>query len=98
MLHNLKEIPLTNVSLKCIKLNPIFTAVNYCFKLNTTFKSITVNTINIEQRCQLLRITRSHYEKLQKFSVFYGLRKTQIFLRDFFFKSSNQKCCQKITK
>ena len=36
------------------------------------------------QRCQPLRITRSHYGKLQKFSVFYGLRKTRIFLREFF--------------
>ena len=44
------------------------------------------------QRCQLLRITRSHYGKLQKFSVFYGLRKTRIFLREHFKKSSNQKC------
>ena len=31
------------------------------------------------QRCQLLRITRSHYGKLQKISVFYGLWKTLIF-------------------
>ena len=34
------------------------------------------------QRCQLLRITSSHYGKLQKFSIFYGLRKTWIFLRE----------------
>ena len=33
------------------------------------------------QRCQTLRITRSHYGNLQKFSVFYELRKTRIFLR-----------------
>ena len=38
------------------------------------------------QRCQLLRITRIHYGKLQKFSVFCGLRKTRIFLREFFKK------------
>ena len=52
--------------------------------------------VGYSQRCQLLRITRSHYGKLQNFSVFYGLRKTRVFLRDFFFfLSSNQKCCQK---
>ena len=38
------------------------------------------------QRCELLRITCSHYGKLQKFSVFYRLRKTRIFLREFFKK------------
>ena len=36
------------------------------------------------QRCQLLRITRSNYGKLQKISVFCVLRKTQFFLRGFF--------------
>ena len=40
----------------------------------------------IIQRCQLLRITRSHYGKLQKFSIFYGLQKTRIFLLEFFKK------------
>ena len=38
----------------------------------------------VEQRCQLLLITRSHYGKLQKFSVFYGLQETfstEIFLK-----------------
>ena len=49
----------------------------------------------ISQRCQLLRITRSHYGILQKFSVFYELRKTRIFLREYFLKSSNQKCYKK---
>ena len=39
-----------------------------------------------DQRCQLLRITRNHYGKLRKFSVFYGLWKTRIFLREFFKK------------
>ena len=38
------------------------------------------------QRCQLLRIARRHYGKLQKFSVFYGLRKTRVFLWEFFKK------------
>ena len=38
----------------------------------------------LSQRCQLLRITRSHYGKFQKFSVIYGLRKTRIFLQEFF--------------
>ena len=39
-------------------------------------KKLVSENMHLAQRCQLLRITRSHYGKLKKFSVFYGLRKT----------------------
>ena len=52
----------------------------------------------IDQRCQFLRISRSHYGKMQKFSVFYGLRKTRIFLREFFKKVAIRNVAKKIAK
>ena len=66
--------------------------LQYCFdKLNNMeliHMIITKELVYdiIIQRWQPLRITRSHYGKLKEFSVFYGLRKIRIFLREFFKK------------
>ena len=63
-----------------------FSQTSYFTNKMSVAKEGAVHEIPLYQRCQLLRITRSHCGKLQKFSVFYELRKTVIFLREFFKK------------
>ena len=55
-----------------------------CVKCKKYWRKHCYKVYFLGKRCQLLWITSSHYGKLQKISVFYGLWKTRIFLPEIF--------------
>ena len=83
------------------RLNGKKVTVNLCFLLcpwSGANLAIISQIVTFVQRCQLLRITRSHYGKLQKNFSFLRITENLNFSEGICFKSSNQKCCQKSAK